>query len=744
MSMAGGRNRRRKAQLYPPPDPYDQFVHQPAQFDGSQFFPPDAVAAPKPGTFLPGFNVELPDLNQQGDNKQADEDASLSSVRHRAVFVTSRDGRVLHKTNDDKAIQIATYQEMAGLVFDIVTVFVCLPRENDEYGHEKYIDYRYMPLPVDETEGSGQPDPKATEDTVVPEPGTLPLPAEKPLPAKARKKKTAPRRKAFSSSVPIGAPLFDHTTLERMNVLVESMRGTRRLDIHSPPVLHAIRSIVKYWPGVHLASPCLELYEPHALLVHNASELDVYARTHPHANDQDVCEQEKDAAKHLDLVRGYLDDNIMPAVTAERARHARGFATFEYLWLLFKPGADVVVTITDPLSRSIAPYRRGYVVESVGIHQGLYGKRSQSACTIRLWGLQYDGTSIGRVSHEVVVTRFDGEMEVSTMHIVPANWPSHTVGGKPWAEVLTANGKAAYDLSRPQCLQHTGKAKEFPYNVVEGLVMVDTKTFYTDNPYERPRLKPKETKASAVVDCYCTVCEKTSRQGTQPNLTRDDPFAGYDEIGVDASSFTKHQSFLFPSRVYAFHFRTRAWELVDVENLGPAKFQEDILDTLVMQPERIKMLKALSKNYMRSKEDKHERHTGFWSADFIGGKGKSQIILLHGKPGVGKTYTAECIAEHTKRPLMSLTCADIGTGPEEVEANLEYHFTAARDWGAFVLIDEADVYMEVRIQLWPVENPCKKPRRLTNCRDVRATISNETASWQASCDLSSRMKACYS
>lgn len=29
-----------------------------------------------------------------------------------------------------------------------------------------------------------------------------------------------------------------------------------------------------------------------------------------------------------------------------------------------------------------------------------------------------------------------------------------------------------------------------------------------------------------------------------------------------------------------------------------------------------------------------------WSADFVQGKGEGLTFLLHGKPGVGKTYTA--------------------------------------------------------------------------------------------------------
>lgn len=57
---------------------------------------------------------------------------------------------------------------------------------------------------------------------------------------------------------------------------------------------------------------------------------------------------------------------------------------------------------------------------------------------------------------------------------------------------------------------------------------------------------------------------------------------------------------------------------------------------------------------------------------------------------------AECIAAFTQRPLMILTSSDIGTQPSEVETNLTEHFKRAKSWGAVLLIDEADVFMERR------------------------------------------------
>lgn len=45
---------------------------------------------------------------------------------------------------------------------------------------------------------------------------------------------------------------------------------------------------------------------------------------------------------------------------------------------------------------------------------------------------------------------------------------------------------------------------------------------------------------------------------------------------------------------------------------------------------------------------------------------------------------------------MVLTSSDIGTDPATVELNLTKSFKAAKRWGAVLLIDEADVFMERR------------------------------------------------
>lgn len=91
-----------------------------------------------------------------------------------------------------------------------------------------------------------------------------------------------------------------------------------------------------------------------------------------------------------------------------------------------------------------------------------------------------------------------------------------------------------------------------------------------------------------------------------------------------------------------------------------------------------------------------DRIAGERNTDLIQGKGNGLIILLHGGPGTGKTFTAESVAEMAEKPLYPVTCGDIGTEPEQVEKYLESVLYLGDIWDCVVLLDEADVFLEER------------------------------------------------
>ena len=74
--------------------------------------------------------------------------------------------------------------------------------------------------------------------------------------------------------------------------------------------------------------------------------------------------------------------------------------------------------------------------------------------------------------------------------------------------------------------------------------------------------------------------------------------------------------------------------------------------------------------------------------------GRSHFVL--GPPGVGKTLTAEAIAEVLHRPLYYVTMGELGLTPDAMEQRLKDVLTLCSAWDALVLIDEADVFLEKR------------------------------------------------
>jgi SpoVK/Ycf46/Vps4 family AAA+-type ATPase len=65
-------------------------------------------------------------------------------------------------------------------------------------------------------------------------------------------------------------------------------------------------------------------------------------------------------------------------------------------------------------------------------------------------------------------------------------------------------------------------------------------------------------------------------------------------------------------------------------------------------------------------------------------------------PGVGKTATAEAVAQANKKPLFVITCGDLGFTPGEVENSLKDIFRLAHSWDCILLLDEADIFLSRR------------------------------------------------
>lgn len=129
---------------------------------------------------------------------------------------------------------------------------------------------------------------------------------------------------------------------------------------------------------------------------------------------------------------------------------------------------------------------------------------------------------------------------------------------------------------------------------------------------------------------------------------------------------------------------------LDYFALKPVTFNEKYFDELVLQKRY--------KNFLTKYIEK-ERVT----VDIIPDKGKAGIFILSGKPGTGKTLTAEAIAEKMKRPLIKLSFGILGSHPIDIERKLDLLLKRSSSYGAILLFDEADLILRSRSQCTDID-----------------------------------------
>ncbi|KAJ3473864.1 hypothetical protein NLG97_g10096 [Lecanicillium saksenae] len=164
------------------------------------------------------------------------------------------------------------------------------------------------------------------------------------------------------------------------------------------------------------------------------------------------------------------------------------------------------------------------------------------------------------------------------------------------------------------------------------------------------------------------------------------------EIGIEAEAVTEHDLLRSHFQVPGFALVEKRWCWFRVDRVADISWDEDAFDLLMLPPSQKKILHALT--WQHTTKDKEAADGGF--DDLIKGKGKGCVFLLHGAPGIGKTFTVESIAEVARRPLYVMMSGELGTDMETVEKHLKRVLELAMTWKAVLLIDEADVFLERR------------------------------------------------
>ncbi|RDW60324.1 hypothetical protein BP5796_11930 [Coleophoma crateriformis] len=499
-----------------------------------------------------------------------------------------------------------------------------------------------------------------------------------------------------------------------------------KLVILSQPLINALQDIATYDTGLELNGGNVTLQEPYLLVAYHISELESFKLNLAKRTQEDstttqaanIDGVDKDVVvEHIGYLLDYMHSVFGDSIRQELTRYtdATPSCTYRMIWLLFKPGTTVYVKEEGKVN--------AYVIDSVDTGDAFLSSPSK-VVKIKLWNLDFDGRNITRVRHNVSLEQFDGQQPITSLPVVPGCYWDAEDGGK-MRTTLEAEGKKWFKLLSGDQVYYSGELANRKRQTVDGRAYVDPCAYFDETAWpELDRMVPEFTDTNnstgsldeiggAVKGCLCPSCSRRrkitrSEMGISTTVSAskghlNPPWGQYDNIDtnitksleLDGSTNPDHRYLLCSRWLGAFMFKTRTWQRLDVTYCQEPKPNRTPFERLVMDEGQKLMIKSLVYKYTDPRFAGSNAQQ-VWGADFIQNKGDGQIFLLHGGPGVGKTFTAECIAEFTGRPLLALTCGDIGTDEVAMEKSLGKWLTLAHNWGAVMLLDEADVFLETR------------------------------------------------
>ncbi|KAL7907756.1 hypothetical protein GGI35DRAFT_454729 [Trichoderma velutinum] len=480
-------------------------------------------------------------------------------------------------------------------------------------------------------------------------------------------------------------------------------------------------------------------------------EEDMIEREQKAQEEKDEYTRSAMAYKQMKVLVEFINTEILEKIESLTSGCCQKVA-FADLWYLFKPGDEVVersrrqafrvLRVTNPVHKAIPPWRNFEASDS-----------EAAPVTITCVYIDFDGKQLGPVTKEFVIKSFNGEKLITSLEVYPLSLVKENFGDdlskqKSFRHRLIERGEMFLDVAKVKHMHYNGYTIDTG-DEIDSQVVVDFAEAFSkaDNNCQAATFEAligaSQEHPGDKQKCSAECCSEENIHYDHYVEKRrvDDYIAGL----IPQDKITEPSVSIFPRnladtrapektipesdlvimsyRVFGYVLRSRKWAKLDSrflsgvgtsrenldrdngdksnektteENAANAAGQTEkqtAFDQLVLPAGHKDMVKSLVAQHFR---DKDSLTTQADQSDLVRGKGKGLIILLHGAPGVGKTTTAEGVAELFKKPLFQITCGDLGTTASDVEKALETHFSLANRWGCILLLDEADVFLSAR------------------------------------------------
>ena len=251
------------------------------------------------------------------------------------------------------------------------------------------------------------------------------------------------------------------------------------ITIRSRFLLDYLKHVVLYYPTVSFDTEELLLEEPFCVLLHYRQELREHRDLAGKATSELGSTDGGDSSiglEHLTALSNYLEQRYADALSRELLRH-QGFpamCTYEWVWLLFKPGSIVyswadgvleafVVQEHDRQERKDRDFTK--IPRNIRTMDDLESTpRSESLC-VTVWYQAFNGERLGRCREKYDIPKFDGEKPITSLPIFPHEFMKHDKRvheSLSTQDYLIYRGQLYFEMTRRSYRHYEGDTANLP------------------------------------------------------------------------------------------------------------------------------------------------------------------------------------------------------------------------------------------------------------------------------------------
>lgn len=267
-----------------------------------------------------------------------------------------------------------------------------------------------------------------------------------------------------------------YSALQPVEVLADV--GTY-MTLRSKFVLDTLREIVHYHPSLSPRANELALQEPFSMLLHYREELarrrDELKQTASQSASLEASASST-AHEHLAYLTDFIHQRYGDAVSREMARHRETCAmcTYDWVWLLFRPGSIVYSWDRNTLKAHIVEEhdRRVGTKEDGKIRPKVISDADDEErlpppkrLKVVVWTLDFDGERLGRRRRTVHIPAFDGEKSILSLPIFPKEYLKYDKRVHPTLsteDFLIQRGKVFFEMARRNYREYHGDTITVP------------------------------------------------------------------------------------------------------------------------------------------------------------------------------------------------------------------------------------------------------------------------------------------